>query len=121
VSAMTARHTGETTPRTDLHTLIVVQHALGDLAFRRYLDETTIGARHRCHLLASIVAQAELWLAEDVEAVRRDGGSWGEIGHLLGTTATEARTRWSSPSPTQSKPTPTPVRRRSAEALPLAD
>lgn len=79
-------------PRTDLDSFIVMDHAVVDLADRRFL--TGLDAPVQLHLLASLCAQAEVWLAEQVAAARETGMSWAVIGRLLGVTATVARQRY---------------------------
>ncbi|MGH9157222.1 MAG: hypothetical protein ACRD1K_15595 [Acidimicrobiales bacterium] len=79
-------------PRTDLDTFIVMDHAVVDLADRRFF--TGLDAPVQLHLLASLCAQAEVWLAEQVTVARATGMSWAAIGRLLGVTATVARQRY---------------------------
>lgn len=79
-------------PRTDLDSFIVMDHAVVDLADRRFMRP--LDAPVQLHLLASLCAQAEVWLAEQVTVARATGMSWPAIGRLLGITATVARQRY---------------------------
>lgn len=79
-------------PRTGLDTYLVLDHAVVDLADRRFMR--VLDAPVQLHLLASLIAQAEVWLGEQVAAARHAGASWGEIGRWLGITATTARQRY---------------------------
>lgn len=83
-------------PRTDLDSYIVMDHAVVDLADRRFMR--SLDAPVQLHLLASLCAQAEAWLAEQVAIARDMGMSWAVIGRLLGVTATVARQRY-GPAP----------------------
>jgi len=85
------RHVGAA-PYTSVDTLVVMDRAICDLADRRFVQH--LDAPAQLHLLASLIAQAESWVAEQVALARGDGAAWGEIGRLLGTTATAARQRW---------------------------
>jgi hypothetical protein len=101
------RHAPPPRPYTSLDTYIVLDRALVELADRRFMP--TLDAPTQLHLLASIVAQAEHWLGEQVAIARKDGASWGEVGHLLGSTATAARQRWAPPAHTATRrPPPAP-------------
>ena len=95
------RHVGAA-PYTSVDTLVVMDRALADLADRRYVQRLDTPAQ--LHLLASLIAQAESWVAEQVALARGDGAAWGDIGRLLGTTATAARQRWAR----QARPTTQP-------------
>jgi len=106
----------EARPRTGLDTFIVLDHAVVDLADRRFMR--VLDPPVQLHLLASLIAQAEVWLAEQVAAARHAGASWGEIGRWLGITATAARQRYApanSGRRSQSPAMPVPDR------MPLAD
>lgn len=85
-------HRSATTPYTDIHTSVVLDRALLELADRRFVP--TLDARVQLNLLACLIAQAESWVAEQLCVARADGATWAEIGRLLGTTATAARQRW---------------------------
>jgi hypothetical protein len=89
------RHPTAGRPRTDLDTYIVMDHAVCALADRRFMPVTH--PVNQLHLLASLITQAECWTAEQVQAARHRGASWGEIGHALGTSAAAARQRWAPP------------------------
>jgi hypothetical protein len=80
-----------TRPAVDVDTLMVMDRAICELADRRYL---ALAAANQLHLLASLIAQAEIWIAEQVALTRQDGISWAEIARLLGTTAATARQRF---------------------------
>ena len=86
------RHPEEARPRTGLDTFIVLDHAIVDLADRRFLR--VLDAPAQLHLLASLSAQAEVWLGEQVAAARATGMSWAAIGRLIGVTAAVARQRY---------------------------
>ena len=88
-------------PQVGLDTRIVMDRAVVDLADRRLL--ATLDPSTQLHLLASLVAQAESWLGEQVAAAREDGASWAVIGRLLDVTATEARQRYGA-RPATSRP-----------------
>lgn len=79
-------------PRVGLDTTVVLDHAVVALADRRFMS--VLDAPAQLHLLASLVAQAEAWLSEEVAAARGQGLSWAVIGRMLGTTATAARQRY---------------------------
>ena len=87
-------------PYASLDTVVVIDRALLELADRRFM--TSLDPRTQLHLLASIIAQAEVWVGEQVAVARGDDVGWSDIGRLLGTTATAARQRWA----------PTTTRRR---------
>ena len=86
------RHPEAAHPRTGLDTFIVLDHAVVDLADRRFMR--VLDPPVQLHLLASLIAQAEVWLVEQVAAARHAGASWAEIGRGLGVTATAARQRY---------------------------
>ena len=79
-------------PRVGLDTAVVLDHAVVSLADRRFMPR--LDAAVQVHLLASLVAQAEAWLGEQVAIARAAGMSWAVIGRLLGVTATVARQRY---------------------------
>lgn len=54
-----------------------------------------LDAAVQVHLLASLVAQAEVWLGEQVGLARAAGMSWAVIARLLGVSAKDARQRYS--------------------------
>jgi hypothetical protein len=98
-------------PRVDLDTFIVLDHAFVALADRRFMAQ--LDAPVQLHLLASLIAQAESWLGEQVAAAREAGASWAVIGRLLGITAAVARQRYAPtakasgcPEPSSSSPAP---------------
>lgn len=95
----------EAGPRVDLDTHIVMDHAVVALADRR---SVTLDPPTQCHLLASLIAQADTWLSEQVAAARGGGASWGQVGRLVGVTATAARQRWSAPARTTPRQTTPP-------------
>ena len=97
-------------PRVDLDTYIVADHAVVALADRRYLPG--LDAVTQCHLLASLIAQADQWLDEQVGQARDNGATWRDVGRLVGMTATAARQRWATPPP------PTRTRRPQPPARP---
>lgn len=86
------RHPEAARPRVGLDTFVVMDHAVVALADRRFMP--TLDASVQLHLLASLVAQAEEWVGEQVAAARAAGMSWAVIGRLLGITATVARQRY---------------------------
>jgi hypothetical protein len=92
-------------PRTGLDTFVVLDHAVVDLADRRFMP--TLDAAVQLHLLASIVAQAEVWLGEQVAVARADGFSWAAIGRLLGVSAASARQRYGLTTSATKAPNPT--------------
>ena len=81
-------------PRVGLDTAVVLDHAVVSLADRRFMP--ALDAFVQVHLLASLVAQAEAWLDEQVAAAREAGASWAMIGRLLGVIATVARQRYAA-------------------------
>jgi hypothetical protein len=86
----TRRHTP--TPYVDIDTTVVLDRALVELADRRFmrpLDPAT-----QLHLLASLIAQTESWVAEQASRARQAGTTWRDIGLLLGLTAAAARQRY---------------------------
>ena len=111
-AAPSERHPEAARPRVDLDTFVVLDHAVVALADRRFL--ATLDAAAQLHLLASLVAQAEVWVGEKVATARAAGTSWAVIGHLLGVTATAARQRYGTRptadgQPRVRPPTPTEV------------
>ena len=95
-----------------LDTVIVLDRAVVDLADRRFM--AVLDAPVQMHLLASIVAQAQSWLGEQVAAARDVGASWAEIGALLGVSAATARQHYTPPPAnarrqSRSRSTPTPT------------
>lgn len=84
-------------PSSDDDTFEIIDDALSALAERRRLwigdEHATIG------LLASLIDQAERFLPEAVTNARMNGASWEQVGHLLGTSADEARIRFDPDSP----------------------
>jgi hypothetical protein len=92
MSTAPSRHLESVRPRTGLDTFIVLDHAVVDLADRRFMR--TLDAPAQLHLLASLVSQAEVWLGEQVVAARATEMSWAAIGRLLGVTAAVARQRY---------------------------
>lgn len=102
-------------PRTGLDTFVVLDRAVVDLADRRFMR--TLDAPAQLHLLASLCAQAEEWLREQVAIARHAGASWGQIGGWLGVTATLARQRYAAPPSRRRSPSMAVADRRS----PLAD
>jgi hypothetical protein len=94
-------------PYVNIDTTVVLDRALVELADRRFTAK--LDAPAQLHLLASLIAQADTWLREQVAVARHDGASWAEVGHLVGSTATAARQRWASPAhTTPRRPTPAP-------------
>ena len=89
------RYPAAARPRVDLDTAVVLDHAVVALADRRFM--AALDAAVQTHLLASLVAQAEEWLDEQVAFARQAGMSWTAIGRLLGVTAAAARQRYSRP------------------------
>lgn len=81
-------------PRVGLDTSVVLDHAVIALADRRFMPR--LDAAVQVHLLASLVAQAESWLEEQVTTARASGMSWAVIGRLLGVSATAARQRYAA-------------------------
>jgi len=79
-------------PEVNLDTYLVMDHAVVALADRRFMKH--LDAAMQLHLFASLIAQAELWIAEQVDVARQDGATWTEIGRVLGVTATAARQRY---------------------------
>ncbi|HVM12917.1 MAG TPA: hypothetical protein VM287_01120 [Egibacteraceae bacterium] len=79
-------------PRVGLDTAVVLDAAVVGLADRRFMSH--LDAPVQVHLLASLIAQAETWLDEQVTIARASGMSWAVIGRLLGVTAAEARRRY---------------------------
>lgn len=94
-------------PYVDIDTTVVMDRALLELADRRFTRR--LDAAAQLHLLASLTAQADSWIGEQVTIARSDGATWREIGQLLGTTATAVRQRW------------TAANRHNTPAPPLAD
>jgi hypothetical protein len=92
-------------PQVNLDTYLVMDHAVVDLADRRYMKH--LDAAVQLHLCASLIAQTEVWVAEQVGIARQDGATWTDIGRVLGVTATAARQRYGHN-------TSSPVRRTSA-------
>lgn len=88
----TLRYPEAARPRVGLDTFVVMDHAVVALADRRFM--ATLDAPAQLHLLASLLAQAESLLGEQVAAGRANGMSWTVIGRLLGITATVARQRY---------------------------
>ena len=89
----TRRPSSPPRPHVGLDTHIVMDHAVVDLADRRFIR--TLDPPAQLHLLASLAAQADAWLEEQIGAARQTGTSWTAIGRLLGVTATQARQRYS--------------------------
>jgi hypothetical protein len=85
------RHVGAA-PYTNVDTSAVMDHAVCELADRRFVSRLDVPAQ--LHLLASLIAQADGWMAEQVTVARADGTSWADIGRLIGANATAARKRW---------------------------
>lgn len=84
-------------PYSDDDTFEIIDDALSALARRRGLF---LGDEHATiHLLASLITQAERFLPEAVTNARHNGTGWEQIGHLLGTSADEARIRFDPDSP----------------------
>lgn len=108
------RHPEVAGPEVGLDTFVVLDHAVVALADRRFLP--TLDAATQLHLLASLVAQAEVWLGEQVATARAAGMSWAVIGRLLGVTATAARQRYGAHPKADAQPR---VRPTSAEVPPL--
>jgi hypothetical protein len=96
------RSTAELRPDVNIDTAAVLDRAVVELADRRFMR--TLDAPTQLHLLASLIAQAETWVGEQVVIARQDSASWAEIGRLLGTTATAARQRWASTNPRRRPP-----------------
>lgn len=96
-------------PRVDLDTYIVLDRAVCDLADRRFLP--SLDTHTQLHLLASLIAQAESWLAEQVAVARDQGTRWAELGRLIGTNPTSARQRYEPTQTTRSRPMPPPRQR----------
>lgn len=121
MASLSFPHLGETPrPQIDLDTHIVVDHAVVDLADRRFMR--VLDAPVQVHLLASLIAQAESWLDEQVAAARQAGTPWSEIGRLLGLTATAARQRYSPGTKTTARRAQLADRRRvTTTRTPLAD
>lgn len=92
-------------PRVGLDTVVVLDQAVVALADRRFMS--VLDAPVQLHLLASLVAQAESWLGEQVAAAREAGASWAVIGRLLGVTATVARQRY-APAKASGRRAPSP-------------
>ena len=87
------RYAAASHPRVGLDTAVVLDHAVVALADRRFMP--ALDAATQVHLLASLVAQAEVWLGEQVGLARAAGVSWAVIGRLLGVTAKDAQQRYS--------------------------
>ena len=94
----------ELRPDINIDTAVVMDAALVELADRRFMR--TLDPPTQLHLLASLIAQAETWVGEQVLIARQDAASWAEIGRLLGTTATAARQRWAPTNPRRRPPAP---------------
>jgi hypothetical protein len=113
VRTMTAspspRHPEAARPRTGLDTFVVLDHAVVALADRRFM--ATLDAACQLHLLASLIAQAEVWLGEQAAAARAEGMSWAAIGRLLGVTATAARQRYGACPDADARPRVRPAPR----------
>jgi predicted phage gp36 major capsid-like protein len=86
------RYPAAACPQTDIDTVVVLDHALVDLADRRFMKH--LDAAIQLHLLASLTAQAETWIDEQTQRARATGATWAEIGRLLGITAAAARQRY---------------------------
>ncbi len=99
-------------PEVGLDTYVVLDPAVAQLADRRFVQR--LDAAAQLHLLASLVAQAEAWVGEQVAAARADGMPWAAIGRLLGISAVLARQRY-APAPRTHR-----TRSRPDEELPLA-
>jgi hypothetical protein len=83
-------------PRTDFNTYFVLDRAIIDLADRRFMN--VVEPRLQLHLLASLAAQAETWVTEQVAVARDSGVTWRDIGALLGLGAAVARQRYAPPT-----------------------
>lgn len=92
-------------PAVGLDTNLVLDHAVVDLADRRFL--TRMDATTQLHLLASLLAQAEVWLGEQVAIARGGGMPWAAIGRLLGVSAAVARQRYQPPTNGRRRSRPT--------------
>ena len=103
-------------PEVGLDTRIVMDRAVVDLAHRRFL--ATLDPSTQLHLLASLVAQADASLREQVTVAREDPASWSAIGRLLGLTATVARQRYGA-RPATSRPARPAPDRHADRRLPL--
>ncbi len=103
------RHPEAAGPEVGLDTFVVLDHAVVALADRRFM--ATLDAASQLHLLASLVAQAEVWVGEQVAAARADGMSWAVIGRLLGVTATAARQRYGARPKADAQPRVRPAPR----------
>ena len=86
------RHGTLPAPVIGLDTTVVMDHAVVGLADRRFVRSLDPCAQ--LHLLASLVAQAESWITEQVVLARADGASWAVVGRLLGVPAAVARQRY---------------------------
>jgi hypothetical protein len=86
------RYPAAARPQVNLDTCLVMDHAVVALADRRFMKH--LDAAVQLHLCASLIAQTELWVAEQVGIARQDGASWADIGRVLGVTATAARQRY---------------------------
>src|SRR3984957_7591159 len=85
------RYPAAARPEVNLDTYVVMDHAVVDLADRRFMKP--LDPAVQLHLLASLIAQTELWVDEQVAIARQDGATWADIGRVLGVTATAARQR----------------------------
>jgi hypothetical protein len=79
-------------PEINLDTYLVMDHAVVALADRRFMKH--LDPAVQLHLFASLIAQTEVWVREQVDTARRDGATWADIGRVLGVTATAARQRY---------------------------
>jgi len=96
------RYPAAARPQVNLDTYVVMDHAVVALADRRFMKH--LDAAVQLHLFASLIAQTELWLAEQVDVAREDGATWGDIGRLLGINATTARQRYAHRATTPPSP-----------------
>lgn len=86
-------------PATDADSHAAVQAAIESLGAARNLDTDDTGSR--LHLLASLLAQAQLVVPRAVNQAREQDLSWAEIADLLGVTRASA---WQRYAPGRDRP-----------------